>query len=211
MIDLVKHDLRGFYDNPVVLTQNAAKDDKCKTAGGVQTVYIKPSGIKLTLKTVTGYENDPTAGLVTPLGVLAIDPSYTGAYSRATTQSIEVDLNSAGLVNPDVTAAGLLKDSDSVKLAKDVKLPDHPLYSTIVSMGKELLAVDHKNEPCLKPTDVKSTVLFDVVNKTTGGVALKVFGVKIGDKVTLTDEFHQVLEIDFSLQGSSLLAPAAQP
>ena len=102
VINAVKEDLGGFLTDPVVLRQNADKIAKCKTAGGVEIVYIKPKLIKLTLKTVSGYEHDPTVGLAAPLGVLAINPSYSGAYSRAATQSMEIDLNAVGLVSPQL-------------------------------------------------------------------------------------------------------------
>jgi len=42
-----------------------------------------------------------------------------------------------------------------------------------------------------------------VVRKATGGVGIQLVIFKLGDKVTLTDEFHQTLELTFSDTGSS--------
>jgi hypothetical protein len=42
-----------------------------------------------------------------------------------------------------------------------------------------------------------------VVRKATGGVGIQLVIFKLGDKVTLTDEFHQTLELTFSDTESS--------
>jgi hypothetical protein len=199
VIDQVKDELRAFYDTPVVLKQKAPPGARCKSADGQDLVRIKPKSIKLTLKTVGTYENDPSVGLVAPLGVLAIDPSYTGAYSRSNAQSLEIDLDPKPFEAPKGEPILLAKSTNGPKRS------DHPLYSIIVSMASELLAVDHTKLPCVQPTDAKSTIYFDVVNKSTGGITLQVVGFKLGDKVTVTDEFHQQLEFDFTLEGSPLL------
>jgi hypothetical protein len=43
-----------------------------------------------------------------------------------------------------------------------------------------------------------------VVRKATGGVGIQLVIFKLGDKLTLTDEFHQTLELSFDPKGSSL-------
>lgn len=197
VVDKVKDQLRSFYDSPLLLKQTAADKAICKSADNMNVVMIRPASVKLTLKTVATTENDPSFGLAAPLGVLEIDPAYSGAYSRSNTQSLELDLDLAPFKN--------LKATSPMALAQPAQgsPTDYPLRDVVASMGQELLEVDHTKAPCVKPTGIKSVINFDVVNKSTGGVGIVLLGFKIGDKVTASDEYHQVLEIDFSLEGSS--------
>lgn len=195
VIDGVKDELRAFYETPVKLVQAAPASAACKNAEGQNVVQIKPTHITLTLKTVSTAEHDPTVGLVSPLGVLKFDPSYTGAYSRSNAQALQIDLEPPQA--PRSTTPTLAAD------VTEIKASDHPLYAAVVSMAQELLKVDHTKTPCVTPTTIKSFVYFDVVDKGSAGIALEIVGFKIGDKVVSTDEFHQTLEVDFSLEGSS--------
>ena len=62
---------------------------------------------------------------------------------------------------------------------------------------------DHTKTPCLTPTDFKTVLTFDVVNKTTVGGTVNLYVFKVGDKETFTNENHQTLEFHFKLTGSS--------
>jgi hypothetical protein len=209
VINAVKTDLLPFYESPVLLEHKAPAGAVCVSNEGTNVVRIAPLNIKLTLKTVRATENDPSIGLVDPLGVLSIDPAYSGAYTRSNAQSLEVDLDTAKLEEIEKRVQKQSRDLKPIlanaNKGKDVGGDDHPLFKTIVSMGNELLNVDHTKRPCVTPKMIKSIVYFDVVNKSTGGIGIKVLGLKLGDKVTLSDEFHQVLEVDFNLEGSSQL------
>ena len=203
VIDNVKDQLRSFYTSPLYLAQSVKVTDLCHDANNMNVVIIKPTSAKLTLKTVSTTEYDPSLGLVAPLGVLKIDPAYSGAYSRQNAQSLEVDLKLDELrVLEPKTNAEMAMVQATARLQTD-----HLLRDVVSGMGQELLKVDHTKRPCITPTEIKSVINFDVVNKSTGGIGIEILGFKAGNKMTAGDEYHQVLEIDFSLAGSSLLLP----
>ena len=79
----------------------------------------------------------------------------------------------------------------------------YPLYAAARSMAQGLVDADHSKLPCRTPNGTKVTLNFDVVKKATGGVDIQPVIFKLSDKVTLTDEFHQTLELTFSDTGSS--------
>lgn len=185
VLNAVKDELNAFLAaKPTV----ASKGKLCAGRDGQQIVSVVPDTIKLTLKTVAANENAPSAGLGSPLGVLSFDPSYTGSYSKSNSQSLELNLKVPTGSPTQPVAPG-----------------DHALAKTIAGLRDELLKVDHDKSPCLNPSELKATVYFDVVNKTTGGVALKVAVFKLGDKITATDEYHQTLEIHFAMSGTTLI------
>jgi hypothetical protein len=190
VINRVKAELDVIDKTPSKLVQVAPPGSVCKAANGNNEVVIIPDAAKLTLKTVAIRENDPTLGLLAPLGVLAIDPSYTGAYSVGQTQSLEVDFKP--VFKPTTKSPGPAPDPK-----------DHPLAAAIVAMAQGLLNADHTKTPCLTPTDFKAVLTFDVVNKTTVGANIDLYIYKVGDKETFTNENHQTLEFDFKLTGSS--------
>jgi hypothetical protein len=190
VINRVKDELEVLEKTPSKLTQAAPTSAVCKDANGNNVVVIVPDAAKLTLKTVAVRENDPTLGLLAPLGVLAIDPAYNGAYSVGQTQSLELDFKP--VFAPKEATPGPAPDPK-----------DHPLAAAIVAMAQGLLNADHTKTPCLKPTDLKTVLTFDVVNKTTVGGTVNLYVFKIGDKETFTNENHQTLEFDFKLTGSS--------
>jgi len=189
VINRVKDELEVLDKTPTKLTQAAPAGAVCKDAKGNNVVVIVPDAAKLTLKTVAVRENDPTLGLVAPLGVLAIDPGYNGAYSVGQTQSLELDFKP------------VFKPATEPGPAPDPK--EHPLAASIVAMAQGLLNADHTKTPCLTPTDFKTVLTFDVVNKTTVGGTVNLYVFKVGDKETFTNENHQTLEFDFKLTGSS--------
>jgi len=190
VINRVKAELDVIDKTPSKLVQVAPPGSVCQAANGNNEVVIIPDAAKLTLKTVIIRENDPTLGLLAPLGVLAIDPSYTGAYSVGQTQSLELDFKP--VFKPTTNSPGPAPDPK-----------DHPLAAAIVAMAQGLLNADHTKTPCLKPTDFKAVLTFDVVNKTTVGANIDLYVFKVGDKETFTNENHQTLEFDFKLTGSS--------
>jgi hypothetical protein len=196
VINRVKAELEVLDRTPTKLTQVAPPGSVCKDAQGNNVVVIVPDQAKLTLKTVGVKENDPQLGLVAPLGVLAIDPGYNGAYSVGQTQSLEIDF--ATKFKPRESEPGPPPDPN-----------EHPLAAAIVAMAQGLLNADHTKAPCLKPTDFKTVLTFDVVNKTTVGGTVNLYVFKVGDKETFTNENHQTLEFDFKLSGSSQAFAAA--
>jgi hypothetical protein len=119
---------------------------------------------------------------------LSIDPSYAGSYSKSNAQSMEF---------------GLTHEAKKVPPLKEIDLKEHPLYAAARSMAQGLVDADHTKLPCLSADTIKVTLNFDVVNKSTGGVGIQLVIFKLGDKVTLSDEFHQTLELTFDHDGSS--------
>jgi hypothetical protein len=158
---------------------------------------LQPKAVKVTLKTVATKELDPQIGLTSPIGVIAIDPNYSGAYSKASSSSLEIDL---GFPKP--------KQRDIAPLpATAPELDKHPLAQAIIAFAEELLNVDHTKQPCLQPTDLKAVITFDVVNKSTTGIGVTILVFKIGEKATVTDEGHQTMELDYDLSGGPVLVP----
>lgn len=154
-----------------------------------------PKVVKVTLKTVATKELDPQIGLTSPTGVYSIDPSYSGAYSKSHSPSLEVDM---GFPEPD-------KKVQALNLT-GAEMDDHPMAQAVIAFATELMNVDHTKRPCLQPTDLKAVVTFDVVNKSTTGVGVTILVFKLGEKTTVTNEGHQTMELDFDLSGSSTLA-----
>ena len=188
VINKVKDEVLVFYQSPIKVARPAPDDAVCKKDGN-NTVVLTPKNVKLTLKTVATKANDATAGLKAPLGVLSIDPSYAGSYSKSNAQAMEFTL--------------AMSENDKVKPVPEIALDQHPLYAAARSMAQGLVDADHSKLPCLTPNGTKVTLNFDVVRKATGGVGIQLVIFKLGDKVTLTDEFHQTLELTFSDTGSS--------
>jgi hypothetical protein len=193
VVDAVKADIARFGTQPVSFNQPASPNQVCGDKSETNKIFVSLQSIKLTLKTVRGSEYAPSAGLVAPLGILSIDPSYSGTYLRSGAHGLEINLNPATL---QTNSPSNMPPADGASL-----------YGTIEDMAKELLAVDRTKGPCLVPTTVKSTVFFDVVDKGTAGVGIKVLGFKLGSKTTTIDEYHQALEVAFKMDGSTPMAP----
>lgn len=187
VIDRVKAEIAAFYTLPPILKQAAKKDAVCKDADGNSSVVIMPKSVKITLKTVRGKENAPSAGLIVPISVVKLDPSYSGSYAHSTTGTLELNL-----------------DVDAKKIAKQPEQPkiEHPIVEAVAGIGQALLDVDHTKYPCLLPKQVNASIAFDVVNKSTGGFSIDLWVFKVGDKVTISNESHQTFEIDFDLSKS---------
>lgn len=192
VINKVKSDLGPFGRTSWELSIPADKEAKCKSLDAKHRVVFKPISVRLSLKTVLASEFSPSAGLESPLGVLSIDPSYAGAYSRANANAMDIMLDLPEGKNDTET-------SPVPEISKDRQ----PLLFAISEMAKELHKVDHAVEPCLTPKTIKTTIFFDVVNKTSKGLTLKVFGLKLGNKHTISEEYHQVIEVTFDLSESS--------
>lgn len=157
------------------------------SADSAETVAIKPSYAKLTLKAVATRENDSTAQLVNPIGILKINAGYKGAYSKSKAQTIEFDFD---LVN---------EKSYGVTKPQSKALEDHPLTQALYASLQQLASVNHKIGPCFYQPTLKVTLNFDVLSKSTlgGDITLVVF--KLGDQETISNEFQQTLEFDFML------------
>lgn len=190
VVDRVKDELNYLKANMPDLDLAAPPLSVCKNLDNRVNVKLTPTVAKLTLKTVATNDNAPVAGLVNPIGVLSINPSFTGDYSKSQSQSVELDL-------------GFPPDSFTKPAPGAADGEDHTLAKTVIAAAKELLAVDHTKSPCVIPQSLNVLTTFDVVNKNSGGVTINLWVFQIGDKYTRTDEAHQNLEIDFDLSGSS--------
>lgn len=196
VINLVKGEIRQFYAQvPPSVKKKAPDNAICKDPSGYTEFKISPTKAKLTLKTVMGRENDPSWGLKSPIGVLSIDPSYSGAYSTAASQTFELDV--------DVLKLNKAANKGDHPQTSEFKPEDHPLAAAILGMAQGYLDADHTREPCVQGTDLKATLTFDVVDKTSLGLGIQILIFKLGDKETITNESHQTLEFDFSLAGTS--------
>lgn len=160
---------------------------------GKSPMNLTPNKITLSLKTVAAQQNEPNAGLTNPIGVLSFDPLYSASYLQSRAQTLQVSLN--------------VPKTNGIQ---SVSLGDHPIASAIAQFRDELLKIDHDKTPCLQYSEkeknsLKLSLAFDVVNKSTGGFSLKLVPFKFSNKETITDEAHQVLDIEFSLVNRHLL------
>lgn len=197
VINQVKDELNYLKGNIPTLDMPAPAGSLCKNLDGRNTVKITPTVAKLTLKTVKTKENDPSLGLVNPIGVLSINPAYSGAYSKSQSQNVELDLG----FPPDPPGG---KAPNTPSSGTDA---DHPIATTVIAAAKELLNVDHSKTPCVIPQSLNVLITFDVVNKSTGGTTINLWVFQLGDKISTTNETHQNLEVDFDLSGSSPMGP----
>jgi hypothetical protein len=92
VVDKIKREIGYVLANLPQLERTAEPGDQCHNKEGKVLVKVTPDSAKLILKTVKTRENDPTAGLVNGIGVLSIGPTYSGAYSKSASQSVELDL-----------------------------------------------------------------------------------------------------------------------
>jgi hypothetical protein len=196
VIDQLKDELNAFIaTDPTVQPNLGACYD------GKKPMNLVPLNATVTLKAVVGSENDPTFGLIAPIGGVALDPSYSGAYSTSQTQTIVIPLSIP----------------DSSKAQKPIAPGAHPLGSALAKFRDEILKIDHDKTPCLQyksgdKANFKLSVVFDAVRKSTGGIALQLVVFKIGDKQTKTSESHQILDIELGLTpGGDVLLEDIQP
>jgi hypothetical protein len=191
VVNRVKADLHDFGDHPWVKDTPAASTSACQK-DGKHIVQVIPTDVKVILKTVNAREYQPSGGFESPLGILSFEPSYSGAYARSDTNSMEIQMS-------------LPKDNanNPAKRFPDVNPEKRPLFSAISDMATELILVDHTVTPCLTLKGIKATVLFGVIGKDSTGFTVKVLGMKLGHKHVTTNEFQQTLEITFDLTGSS--------
>lgn len=196
VINLVKDELQFVSDHVAPLEKDAGPDAACRGPGNRASIKLEPKGVKVILKTVAVKERNPSVGLNDPIGVISVDPSYSGAYSTGQTQSLAIELGFPPKTNGSRNLS-----------VNDPKMDEHSLAQAIISFANGLLDVDHTKLPCLQPGTLTATTTFDVVNKATTGLTLKLWIFKLGEKRTVTDEAHQTIELAFDLKGSSTLAP----
>ncbi len=189
VIDQVKEELAAYMASAPPL---ATKVGACYDPKGKPTMTLAPKTVTVTLKAVASRENDSTAGITAPIGVLKIDPSYSGAYSNSRTQTLVIPLSVP----------------EGAKWAKPAD-GEHPLADALIKFRNEIVAVDHSKTPCLQfkgdKANFKVTLAFDVVNKTTGGAGLTLAVFKVSDKETVANEAHQTLDVEMALTGSDEL------
>lgn len=187
VLDAVKNELNAYALTKTTVVPNYGD---CHTKGSPPITFT-PTKVTLKLRTVATNTNEPSVGLSAPLGVISFDPSYSGSYSRSRTQALEIPLN-----------------VESLTKTRELDPGEHPLADAIAEFRDSLLKVDHAKTPCLSYNEkniFKLSLAFDVVNKTSAGVALKLAVFKIGDKQTFTDEAHQVLDLEFTMGNGLLL------
>jgi hypothetical protein len=194
VINTVKDELNFFsyYITEHPLSLPAARTAFCSSGTGAP-ILVKPSKAKVGLKVVATQEQDPSIGLASPIGVLSIDPSYSGAYSKSNTQSLQFEfpLDSPG-------------SGGNRTPPKSTDIKDHPITNAVYGALVQMTKVDHNISPCFRDPTLALVVTFDVVNKRTIGSNITLVIFKLGDKVTVSDEFHQTLEFDFNVPGTLL-------
>lgn len=187
VLNSVKDELNAYAAMKSKVTPNYGV---CHTKGSEPIKFV-PTKITLKLKTVATNTNEPNIGVIAPFGVVSFDPSYSGAYSRSRTQTLEVPLNVQSMEEPQTVTEG-----------------PHPLAEAIANYRDAILKVNHDKTPCLeykKENNLKMSLVFDVVNKSTGGFSLKLAIFKIGDKQTNIDEAHQTLDLEFSMGNGTVI------
>jgi len=187
VLNELKDELNYFIATPPTVTPNLGA---CFPSPG--KMDLTPLSATVTLKAVAGAENDPSVGLLVPIGAFALDPSYSGAYSTSRTQTVVIPLA-----------------IPNVEVKRPIEKGNHPLGSALAAFRDQILKVDHARTPCLQYGDkahFKLSIAFDAVKKSTGGIGLQLVVFKISDKETVTSEAHQTLDIELGLTpGGSLL------
>lgn len=190
VIDEVKDELNAYH-----ATAPTVKPNIGTCYDGKSPMDLIPEKVTLTLKTVATNLNEPSVGLTAPIGVISFDPAYNGSYSQSKTQTLVVPLNIA-------------KNTDSN--TQQATPGEHLLANAISQFRDGILAVNHDKTPCLQYVDNKAnfklSLVFDVVNKSTGGFGLKLAAFKVDDKQTFTNEAHQTLDIEFSMAPGQMLS-----
>ena len=153
VLNLVKDELNAFAAMPSTATPNTGP---CYAGG--EPIDLVPVKVTATLKAVKKRENDPGVGLTAPIGIFSIDPSYSGAYSRSDAQTIVVPLMVPRKQPAQAVAPG-----------------DHDIARALAAFRDQIVMVDHAKTPCLQFNDggmsnFKVSIVFDVVNQTTGGI-----------------------------------------
>jgi hypothetical protein len=187
VINAVKGDLNAYLATPPKVVP--AKGT-CYSGTGNVPLNLVPTKAAATLKTIASKKAEASVGLADPIGVIKLDPSYSGALSDSRTQTITILLDVSPSVKPQEIGKGA-----------------HPLGDALGHFRDELLKVDHTKTPCLKYGDkstLKLSLAFDIVSTRTGGFALQLATVKVGDKETLANEAHQILEVEMELVGGAL-------
>ena len=188
VLNELKDELNYFIATPPTVTPNLGA---CFPSPG--KMDLTPLSATVTLKALASSENDPSVGLLVPIGAFALDPSYSGAYSTSRAQTVVIPLA-----------------IPNVEIKRPIDKGLHPLGSALAAFRDQILKVDHSRTPCLQYGDkahFKLSIAFDAVRKSTGGIGLQLVVFKISDKETVTSEAHQTLDIELGLTpgGSFLL------
>ena len=187
VLNSVKDELTAYWATaPTVVPTTGV----CYKAGP-EKLNLVPIKATVNLKTVAARQSEPNIGLTAPIGVISLDPSYSGLYSQSQTQNLQIALDVPSMGNKATMPPG-----------------EHLIGKAIADLRDELLKVDHNITPCLKYGEksvIKLTVAFDVVKKSAGGFSLKLVVFKIGDKETFTNQTSQTLDLEFALSGGQLM------
>ncbi len=66
-----------------------------------------------------------------------------------------------------------------------------------------LLEVDHSQIPCVKPTQLKVEIDFEVIDDKKGGLSLGFYIVSVGGSVEKKNDALQTLTVTFDMTGGS--------
>lgn len=105
-----------------------------------------------------------------------------------------------------VELARQLVEAEAVRASHTAAAPRvHPIADALVALRDQLLATNH-DPPCIKPTQLKAEISFEVVKKVEGGVEVTLFEiVSLGTKAGYSNDRVQTLEVVFDLTDSSLM------
>ncbi|MCY0854041.1 hypothetical protein [Cupriavidus sp. D39] len=128
-----------------------------------------------------------------------IDANFSGAIASA-----NADLeNRYVLLRQSIAPVGKTEyghaDSDQPPAA----LKEHTLAATLWTLRQNLLNIDHAQLPCVRPSQLKTEVDFEVINGKKGGVGIDVKIVSIGAGVEMKRDSVQNLIITFDMAGGT--------
>jgi len=197
VLNALKDELRYFItEKPNVIPAEGACYKAGTSAGSLNLVPVKAS---VNLKTVAKQQSSKNLALAEPFGVVAFEPSFSGAYSQTRTQNLQITLDPQ-LVDP----TNLQKPTGQ----------EYRIGAALVALRDELLKADHDKQPCLAYEEgsvIKLTVGFDVVKESSDGFGLKLVVFKVGAKETETAQTIQTLDLELALVGGqNKLAPPLQ-
>jgi hypothetical protein len=82
-------------------------------------------------------------------------------------------------------------------------LADHNLAATLWSLRQELLNVNHRQRPCVKPNQLKSQVDFEVVKDAKASLGIDIYIVSVGVSAENKSDSVQTLIVTFDMTGGS--------
>jgi hypothetical protein len=84
-------------------------------------------------------------------------------------------------------------------------LKDHDLAATLWTLRQQLLNVNHTSRPCVKPSQLKTEIDFEVVSDAKASLGLDIYIVSVGASAEGKKDTVQTLTVTFDMTGSSLL------